>query len=362
MDRARRNCGGVLKKSRCSDTGLLDIKGSHLVADIVPPVDVRGQPVSFTLSAAETGLPASTLFTFRIDWQDNGSFDQTVVGPSGTVVSHIYPTNSPIGGYKIMVTATDHAGNVAAATEALPVRAVALEADPLDPGKTALVVGGTAGADTIVVLPSSSDGTQVQVVLNGVSQGTFAPTGHLMIFGQAGNDRITLPAGTGVLEGVSVAVPALIDAGAGNDTIDASGSGAANVLLGGPGNDSVTGGSGNDVLIGGVGRDVLHGGDGDDVLIADSTTLDGNVQALLRVLAEWSNPNTDYFTRVGHLTGSISGGLNGSFHLNGTTLKKDALVDQLFGEGGTNWFAFTASGQAADQVMDAKPGEVQTGL
>jgi hypothetical protein len=82
---------------------------------------------------------------------------------------------------------------------------------------------------------------------------------------------------------------------------------------------------------------------------------------LLEVLAEWSNTNEDYFTRVGHLSGTVSGGLNGHFFLNSTTLKKDAVVDQLFGEGGTNWFVFSGSG-VVDQVKDAKPGEVQTAL
>ena len=75
----------VQKTLTAKDAG---IKVSNLVGDVVvPPAGVRGQPVSFTLTAAETGMPASTPFTFRIDWENNGSFDQTVVGPSGTVVS-----------------------------------------------------------------------------------------------------------------------------------------------------------------------------------------------------------------------------------------------------------------------------------
>jgi Ca2+-binding RTX toxin-like protein len=71
----------------------------------------------------------------------------------------------------------------------------------------------------------------------------------------------------------------MVNAGAGDDVVDASGL-AANairlavdggdgddVLLGGAGADALTGGAGDDVLMGGPGQDVLDGGPGDNTLI-----------------------------------------------------------------------------------------------
>ena len=53
--------------------------------------------------------------------------------------------------------------------------------------------------------------------------------------------------------------PAMLDAGAGNDTIEGSG-----LLYGNAGNDQLTGADGNDILIGGAGADTLDGGEGAD--------------------------------------------------------------------------------------------------
>src|SRR5207249_6437969 len=49
-----------------------------------------------------------------------------------------------------------------------------------------------------------------------------------------------------------------------NDTI--TGSGLANVIKGGPGDDSLDGAQGNDTLDGGAGNDLLTGGQGNDKL------------------------------------------------------------------------------------------------
>ena len=65
----------------------------------------------------------------------------------------------------------------------------------------------------------------------------------------------------------------VIEAGAGNDVIDASAMPAASmnlVLNGGAGNDDLRGGAGNDVLNGGDGNDVLTGGRGADQMFGGS--------------------------------------------------------------------------------------------
>jgi hypothetical protein len=174
--------------------------GTMTAAVAGPAVGARGQPLTFTLTAAETNQPAGTPFTFAIDSDGNGTTDQKVVGPSGTQVSHAYPASSPAAGFSVKVRAVDPAGNASQApARAVQVLAAVTEPDPQDPHLTALAVGGTAGNDAIVVRPAGAG--QVEVLIGGVSQGTFAPTGHLLIYGQAGNDAITVQAG------VAVAVP-----------------------------------------------------------------------------------------------------------------------------------------------------------
>jgi Ca2+-binding RTX toxin-like protein len=75
----------------------------------------------------------------------------------------------------------------------------------------------------------------------------------LIIHALDGADTITLN---------DLTIAATVDAGAGDDVIDASGVSAVGVIL--------IGGAGNDKLIGGAGSDSLFGGDGDDVLIGNA--------------------------------------------------------------------------------------------
>src|SRR5262249_31155950 len=157
--------------------------------------------------------------------------------------------------------------------------------------------------------------------------------------------------------GAKVAAPAVIDGGAGNDSLDASGAGSNTVLLGGVGNDTLTGGSSNDILIGGAGADVLHGGGNDDILSAGPTAVDANLAARLKLMAEWSGA-ASFLTRVQHLSGFLAGGANDPFFLTATTVKNDTSVDQLFGEPGTDWFLYASKGTVLDQLKDPVSGEV----
>jgi len=93
---------------------------------------------------------------------------------------------------------------------------------------------------------------------------TVANTSLLEIFGQDGNDVITLDESNGALPA------AFLFGGAGNDTVTA-GSGA-DELFGQDGNDTLLGKGGNDLLFGGAGDDVLVGGAGNDQVFGQ----DGN--------------------------------------------------------------------------------------
>src|SRR6185436_9963701 len=104
----------------------------------------------------------------RIDWDGNGKVDQTVTGPSGTSVDHVFPASKS---YTVEVTAVDPVGNVGAApARTVTTAALAVQPDPLDGTRTALVVGGTAGPDKITLIPADATGTSVQVTINGVVQ------------------------------------------------------------------------------------------------------------------------------------------------------------------------------------------------
>jgi Ca2+-binding RTX toxin-like protein len=192
------------------------------------------------------------------------------------------------------------------------------------------------------------------VQLDGFPNGRFAPTGRLIAYGQGGNDTIQVAGG--------ITLPAWLYGGDGNDTLNTAGSSGNNVLEGGAGGDTLQAGSGRDLLIGGLGADVLQGGGGDDILIGGTTDYDSNLSALNAVMAEWGRTDADYATRVKHLGGTLSGGLNGATLLTASTVHDDAAIDTLFGEGDNDWFFARLSGTNQDKVKDRVSGEVVTGL
>jgi Ca2+-binding RTX toxin-like protein len=117
----------------------------------------------------------------------------------------------------------------------------------------------------------------VQVKLNANSLGTFHPTGHIIVFGQAGDDDIEMAG--------SIGLSALLYGGEGDDRI--KGGGGHDILLGGADDDLLVGGQGRDILIGGVGNDRLVGNADDDILVAGSTDFDANDAALCAIMDEW---------------------------------------------------------------------------
>ncbi len=63
-----------------------------------------------------------------------------------------------------------------------------------------------------------------------------------------------------------------VDAGDGDDTVDARSAGVPVLLLGEDGNDTLTGGAGNDFLVGGPGNDVMDGQGGADTFAGQDGT------------------------------------------------------------------------------------------
>jgi len=122
--------------------------------------------------------------------------------------------------------------------------------------------------------------------------------------------------------------------------------------VGGAGNDTFIGGPNRSLLIGGAGADVIVGGSEDDILIGGKTSYDANTTALNAILNEWKRSDLTCLDRIDNLNGTVSGGLNGSFDLNSTTVIDDHVADTLLGGAGQNWF-WANLGEA----IDIKPGE-----
>ena len=143
-------------------------------------------------------------------------------------------------------------------------------------------------------------------------QATVANTSLIQVFGQSGDDTITLNEANGALPA------ARLFGGAGNDTL--TGGSGADQLFGQSGNDTLLGKGGTDLLFGGDGNDTLTGGDGDDQVFGEA----GNDRMI------W-NPGDDsdlFEGGDGFDTAEVNGG-NGSetftVTANGTRVRFDRL-------------------------------------
>jgi uncharacterized delta-60 repeat protein len=313
-----------------------------------PPTAVPGQELVVTLSANDPGAAdMAATFTYRVVWGD-GTTSATVTGPgSGVTFKKTYTTTGTFTPWAY-ITDKDGATSQGAAAATVSVVPAAVV------GGT-LYVGGTTGTDTITVTPANTSGG-LTVVRNGTTlSGTFTPTGDVVVYGQAGNDSITI--NTKVISGStrSVTRPVYLFGGDGNDTLNAAGAAAGSVLLGGAGTDTLTGGTGRDVLIGGGGTDTLRGGGGEDILIGGVFDYETDLAVLRTVGAEWRRTDASFATRVAHLKGTTGGGLNGSVYLGAATIDNDSANDKLYGEGGADWFLAPSS-----EIKDYGSGDART--
>jgi hypothetical protein len=321
-------------------------------------VVVRGQNATFTATVsagAGNAAPGGTV-TFR---------DGTTVLASVPVANGVatYSTSKlAVKTHSITASYSGDSNDLASksATFSASVAAAALEPDPSIAGATALYVGGTAGNDVITFRPANASGG-ISVTIQGastggatVSLGRFAPTGHIIAYGLAGND--TIQVATSKIGGIvyAVSTPAMFFGGDGNDKL--IGGNAVDVLIGGAGNDTLIGGGGRDVLIGGTGADKVYGGltsgatDSNDgnLIVGDATTYDASEAALGKLAAAW-NGSADYNTRINAI-------LNASLpdiKFDSTSVINDHAVDQLFAAAGLDWF-WNVSGQ--DTINGLQPG------
>jgi autotransporter-associated beta strand protein len=312
-----------------------------------------------TVTVADGTLAIDSVMTGEDDMAKVGpgtlilNADNTLTGVitlrEGTLLVNGSQPNTPIiveggslGGTGLMGPITVSGGQIQGAV---------MQASPIEPGLTDLVVGGTAANDSILLIPSWSSDT-FKVVLNGVSQGTFSPTGRLVAYGLAGNDAIAIIGIT--------SRSAWFDGGDGHDLL--TGSFGDDVLLGGGGNDLVFGIGGRDLMIGGNGADWLFGNSDDDILIAATTAFDGDIQALAKIMAEWTSSRS-YRARTDNLRGNgTETRLNGDIFLDGSgsgaTVFDDGDEDRLSGGSGRDWFFANLVGGIRDRLFDRQSSEL----
>jgi hypothetical protein len=323
-----------------TDTGNPGLTGSQAGIRVNPVASISGpaagalnQTLTFTLNAS--GDPAGTVFTFSIDWNGDGIVDQTVTGPSGTTISHSYATS---GAQNIRLTATDpggFTGTVAIqSVNILPV-SVTVQTDPASTTRQMLTIDGTANSDRIVLGAGTDNG--VTLSFDGTALGNILPT-------NGGSFALVIVLGEG-----------------GSDTLDTRSLSVSSVLVGGSGNDTLYGGSAPNLLIGGLGADTLYAGNAGDILIGGATSYDSNLTALAVIMAEWDRTDVSYSTRIKHLQGSLGGGLNGQYVLNGSTVLDDNTTDALYGGAGLDWYFAHQKGKK-DLVYGPTSGEVVTSI
>src|SRR5262249_23011673 len=129
---------------------------------------------------------AGALDTHEVNW-DFGDGTSTGWSPASgyaaAAPAHVYAAT---GTYTVSVSVRDDDGGVTTFSHWVTVKAAELQADPSDPSKTALVVGGTTGDDVIAVSPVGNTGELV-VHVNGVLEASLKPTGSVLVYAQAGN-------------------------------------------------------------------------------------------------------------------------------------------------------------------------------
>jgi phospholipase C len=227
-----------------------------------------------------------------------------------------------------------------------------VQPDANNPGKFALIVQGTEGSDRIHI---SADGTAIRVRIDGddvdYDHSFSQPISRLEVYTQGGNDHVTVDP--------AVTVPAFLFAGDGHDVLKAGG--GPRVLVGGDDGDVLKGGAGPAILIGGKGKNKLVAGSGDTILIGGTTTWDANLAALKGLEAEWSRTDATFAQRMAHLNGGATGGLNGPYLLNSSTVSHDDSRNRLIGGSGHDWFFAHLARRHGDLILDPLPFDVKPG-
>lgn len=335
------------------------------------PALFRGEAAAFTFRARDASLvDQAGPFVYRVDWDGNGTVDQTVSGLGALVLSHQF---FAVGAVNVRASVTDKDGATSlVATMPITVAEYVLRPSTIAPGRTDLVWGGTPGDDTVSfyyqgqpgaaqlhVLVTDENGQAVlrDTTVNGVD-------GRILAFGYDGAD---------VLNATSL-VPnrVVFYGGQGDDLLiggvqsdQLAGQDGNDIIVGGAqavdGNDTILGGAGRDLLIGMAGLDYIDGGVGEDLIVGERVVFANLPQALVDIQNEWVSSRT-YVERVTNILGVGQGPRsNGNTFLTplgaNPTVVRDMAVDTLFGRADLDWFLLRIG---EDLVGDRVQGEFAT--
>lgn len=293
------------------------------VANAPPLVSIAGPHVGqaqianlFTFHAHDPStFDQAGSFTYEIDWNNDGTFDQTVVDDDSVDVGHAFTSH---GSHIIAVRATDKDGGVG------PVSTHVIHVFSLVSSSGDILWNGSDGRDQVEFVQIDPTTVEVRTLRLGGHEVSFVEqlpvTGLVRAFGHHGHDRLDasqLTTTTVYFEG-GFGDDTLIggeaddtikgeyddaagDGAEGNDWIEGRGGhdtligdgaeGGADTILGGDGNDvirgdggdgaeglsdSLLGGNGNDIVSGNTGDDFLDGGAGHDLLMGGRDGSEGN--------------------------------------------------------------------------------------
>lgn len=233
-----------------------------------PQVTRTGVSQTFTLLATDPAAwDQAAGFNFDVDWDGNGTFDESTSGLSGTTLNHAFAV---AGSYNVGVRATDKETGTSSVFT-LPVHVW-----HLSPVGADVVWEGSGGEDIVEFEQTGAGAVEVRTLQIGgfatnVVESFPGVTGRIIGKGNAGNDILNA---TSLLD-----IPATLEGGRHNDTI--IGGAAGDILRGefvgaagdgAEGNDSIIGGGGNDLIdADGLegGNDTIRGGAGNDTILGD---------------------------------------------------------------------------------------------
>ncbi len=356
------------------DVGAVSGAGTYVLDISAPPAatisgttDIyRGETVTFTLNATDPSpVDQAGLFDFEIDWDGDGSVDETLLGvPDGTTVLHTFPTT--FSG-DVQVRATDQGGATGTFSQLpITVSPYVLRDDGL--GNIDLIWGGTPGVDAVFVFGEATSMSLFVQFENSLPVNRFdflgsAVTGNLILHGYGSADALIGEFAIGNVveiyggEGDDVIVGGflgdILHGDAGND-----------VILGGTqatdGADQIFGGEDKDVLFGHWGADTLDGGAGEDLLMGDRYGFANLPDAVLTIGNEWTS-GRPYAERVTNIRGITNTGVNNDVLVPNVTIADDGAEDLLIGGvGEIDWFLYDFDQDLLGDVIEVDEEETDT--